>query len=132
MNNLESGKELIFTAGRIKNRDLEVARQEDDFNMVVRRAQEVVELTLKGALKILGIEYPKVHDVAKIFAETAKKKLGKIDSEVLNKITYISARLSEDRIPSFYGDRTYSNEEAEEAYRDALFVFEKTKEILRI
>ena len=57
------GKELIQSAERILKRDLEDAFKEKDYNMTVRRAQEVVEFTLKGALKIFGIEYPKVHDI---------------------------------------------------------------------
>jgi len=58
MNNREKGEVLISRAERVIKRDLEGALQEDDFNMAVRRAQESVELVLKGALKTLGIEYP--------------------------------------------------------------------------
>lgn len=76
MNNREKGEELFLRAERIIKRDIRGALQEDDFNMVVRRAQESVELTLKGALMILGIEYPKVHDVGKVFSEVVERKIG--------------------------------------------------------
>ena len=78
MNNFESGKDLILTAKRIMERDLQEAWQDNDANIVVRRAQEVVELVLKGALKILGIEYPKIHDVGKIFEQMVKRKIGEL------------------------------------------------------
>ena len=74
MNDIESGKDLLSTAKRIMERDLQEAWEFNDDNLVVRRAQEVVEFALKGALKFLEVEYPKVHDVGKIFEQTLKKK----------------------------------------------------------
>ena len=132
MNNFESGKDLILTAKRIMGRDLQEAWQDMDDNMVVRRAQEVVELALKGALKILGVEYPKIHDVGKIFEQTVKRKIGEFDEEVMKRIVRISARLAEDRGPSFYGEKIFKREEAEEAYSNAKFVFDEVVRILRI
>jgi HEPN domain-containing protein len=35
------------------------------WNLVVRRAQEVVELALKGALQWAGLEVPRLHDVGR-------------------------------------------------------------------
>jgi HEPN domain-containing protein len=132
MNNFESGKDLILTAKRIMERDLQEAWQDNDANIVVRRAQEVVELVLKGALKILGIEYPKIHDVGKIFEQMVKRKIGEFDEEVMERIVRISARLAEDRGPSFYGEKIFKREEAEEAYSDAKFVFDKVVRILKV
>ncbi len=132
MNNIESGKDLIFTAKRIMERDLHEAWSGGDYNFVVRRAQEVVELTLKGALKFLGVEYPKVHDVGRIFEETVKKKVQPFDRETLSAIVRISARLAEDRAPSFYGEKIFQRAEAEEAYSDARFVHDEVAKLLRI
>lgn len=131
MNNREKGEELFLRAERIIKRDIRGALQEDDFNMVVRRAQESVELTLKGALTILGIEYPKVHDVGKVFGEVVERKIGGVNRSTLERIVHISAQLSEDRAPSFYGERSYGKEEAEEAYHGALFVLNAVKEMLK-
>ena len=94
MNNREKGKALILRAERVIKRDLEGAVQDGDFNMVVRRAQEAVELVLKGALTLLGIEYPKIHDVGKVFADVVQRKVGTMESEILEKIIHISTRLS--------------------------------------
>ena len=132
MNNLESGKDLISTAMRIMGRDLREAWEEEDYNLVVRRAQEVVELTLKGALKFLAVEYPKVHDVGKIFQETVKKKVRVFDGKVLSRIVRISSRLAEDRAPSFYGEKIFKRMEAKEAYSDAKLVHTEVVKLLGI
>jgi len=98
--------------------------------MVVRRAQEAVELSLKGALLELGIEYPKVHDVGRVFADAVRKKCLDLDDVTLARITDISAMLSANRAPAFYGDRVYRRGEAEEARREGLFVVEEVSKIL--
>jgi HEPN domain-containing protein len=55
--NKEVGMRLIEKAGEILHRDLNSAWMACDYNMTVRRAQEVVELALKGVLEILGVDY---------------------------------------------------------------------------
>ncbi len=40
------------------------------------------------------------------------------------KIIRISARLAEDRGPSFYGEKIFNREEAAEAYSNAKFVYD--------
>ena len=70
----EVGKKLIRESERILRRDVPSALDEGDFNIVVRRAQEVVELALKGALKMLGVDFPKVHDVAPVFSQQIRQK----------------------------------------------------------
>lgn len=57
MNNLETGEKLLAEA----RLDLERVREEYNqgrWNRVVRAAQEAVEHSLKGLLKMMGIEYP--------------------------------------------------------------------------
>jgi HEPN domain-containing protein len=65
--NKELGERLIDEAERICKWDLKTAIEKEDWNLAIRRSQEVVELSLKGALKFLGIDYPKAHDVGFIF-----------------------------------------------------------------
>ena len=69
MSSREEGEKLLREAERILQREAEGALSEADFNIAVRRAQEAVELCLKGALKMLGVEYPKIHDVGSLFSE---------------------------------------------------------------
>lgn len=52
MTNKESGIELINVAQQIFETDVDNALRNKSYNLVVRRSQEVVELALKGALKI--------------------------------------------------------------------------------
>lgn len=130
MNNHEKGEALISRARRIVSIDLEGAMRAGDFNMVVRRAQEAVELALKGALAELGIEYPKVHDVGGVFADAVRKKVGDVDIGKLARIGQISTRLSEVRAPAFYGEKLYDETEAMESRQDALFVLEVLMEML--
>jgi HEPN domain-containing protein len=130
MNNREKGEELIARAEGIIEREISGALEDEDFNMVVRRAQEAVELTLKGALTVLGVDYPKVHDVSRVFRDVVQRKAGGLNRDLLERIIRISVRLSEDRTPSFYGDRSYGRVEAEEASQGARFVYNTVKELL--
>ena len=50
------------------------ALNRQSWNVAIRRAQEVVELSLKSLLKILGVEYPRVHHVAPLFPGRQWKK----------------------------------------------------------
>jgi len=53
-----AGEQLLRESERILRRDAHAALGDADFNVAVRRAQEAVELALKGALKTLGVDYP--------------------------------------------------------------------------
>lgn len=128
----EEGLRLVREAESIFRRDAQGALREKDFNLAVRRAQEVVELTLKGALKILGVDYPKVHDVAPLFSEQLRQKRGIEDPEVLQRIEEISLWLAQSRTPSFYFERDYGTEDAEQALQDAAFVVFEVKKLLSL
>ena len=129
MNNFEKGNELIQEADRIFNREVNPVRdvslngvnkamEDQDYNLVVRRSQEVVELALKGALRILGIDYPKIHDVSDIFARRLKEKMIEFPEKHLEKIKEISMWLSESRAPPFYLEKRYQEEDAKQALND--------------
>lgn len=128
----DEGVRLIREAEGILRRDTQGALIERNFNMVVRRAQEAVELALKGALKILGVDYPKVHDVAPLFSEKLRQKWGTGDQEVLQRIEEISLWLAQSRTPSFYFEREYGIEDAEKAFNDGVFILTEVKKLLDI
>lgn len=130
--NKEVGMKLIEEAGEVRNRDLNSAWMARDYNMTVRRAQEVVELVLKGVLEILGVDYPKIHDVGDIFAEQVIKKSFLIEEDILERIQDISFWLAEARAPSFYLERDYTEEDAGKAFEDANFVYDEIKSALKI
>lgn len=122
----EQGKKLLQEAQFIFERDLKSAMDEGNHNIAVRRAQEAVELSIKGCLRILGIDYPKVHDAGFVFAREAGKRL-KLDTATISEIERISRWLAEARAPSFYVERDFSSEDAKKAFIDAAFVIEKIK-----
>lgn len=130
MTNKEAGERLIKQAGQILERDLKGAWLAKDYNMTVRRAQEVVELSLKGVLKILGVDYPKVHDVSIIFTEQAVAKHFPAGKDSIQKMAEISSWLAEVRAPSFYFEKDYTEADAQKAFEDATFVFKEIETVL--
>ncbi len=94
MNNTDLNGRLIQEAQMI----MEEARRAFDneaWNLVVRRSQEVVELSLKGLLKLMGVESPKTHDVSDTFAKICREKKIAIESEKLAEMQRISHQLAE-------------------------------------
>ena len=128
----EEGEKLVHESGRILEREVRGALNEGDFNLAVRRAQEAVELCLKGALKILGVEYPRVHDVAPLFSERVHQKSPTVDVDVLQRIESASLWLSQARAPAFYFEREYGRAEARQALEEAEFVLSEVARIPEI
>ena len=82
---------------------LEVLMQHEAYPDVVREAQEIVELVLKGMLRAVGIDPPKWHDVGQILLEHAGKFPLGLQAE-LPEFAIVSRRLRRDREAAFYGD----------------------------
>lgn len=130
ISNKELGQRLVAEASRICEWELRTAIENEDWNLAVRRSQEVVELSLKGALKLLGIDYPKVHDVGFIFLKEGKNKGVHIPEDTFLRIQEASKWLVEARGPAFYVEKNYSKEEAMKAYEDAIFVLKTIKNVM--
>lgn len=130
MTNREAGERLVREAQGIFQRDLQAAWNERDYNLVVRRAQEVVEIGLKGALRVLGVDYPKVHAVGPVFVEQMRRKGGRIPEETLTDIQRISAWLAGARGPAFYQERVYAEADARRALSEAGFVLDEVRRAL--
>lgn len=124
------GVRLIEQATAIFNRDVRAAYRSKDFNLTVRRSQEVVELALKGSLMVMGVDYPKIHDVAPVFSNLAKSKLGFEDQETLQEIERVSRWLVQARAPSFYLEHDYDDDNARRAMNDSKFVLDSIKVIV--
>jgi HEPN domain-containing protein len=69
----------------------------------VRESQELVELVLKGYLRLLGIDPPKVHDVGPFLFQYQEVLPGSIRGDV-PRLAEISKALRRERESSFYGD----------------------------
>lgn len=98
----------------------------------VRLSQECVELCLKSALKLVGIEYPKIHDVSPVL-EGVPDRFPSWFTDQLGFLSQASASLAEKREPSFYGseEELLAPEDliTEEEGRDAVSKATKTYEL---
>jgi len=128
MSNFELGSKLLNEAEEYYEEMLR-AYERGSWNVVVRRAQEVVELSLKGLLKIMGIEYPKEHDVGDVFERACGEKGIEVEAEALARIKRTSSRLARERAPAFYMDRVYSEGQAKEAKEGAEQVLGMAREL---
>jgi HEPN domain-containing protein len=121
MSNLDSGNNLMFMTHEYYD-ELLRAYDRKSWNVVVRHSQEVVELSLKSMLKIMGVEYPKSHDIATVFVRVCDEIGIKLEPELVIKIKDISEDLADKRSPAFYMERIYKQEDGEKAKADAEFV----------
>ncbi|MBD3414975.1 MAG: HEPN domain-containing protein [Candidatus Aminicenantes bacterium] len=106
------------------------------FSDVIRESQEIVELSLKGMLRFVGVEPPKIHDVGGLLLEH-KDKFSQDISKRLKKLAEISKRLRKERELAFYGDidfiptEEYTREDAKEAIKDTRMVTKAAKELIK-
>lgn len=121
MTNFESGEKLLKEAEEYFE-EMVSAYKRGSWNIVIRRAQEVVELSLKGVLKIMGVEYPKVHDPARFFIETLDLRGIEVDEATRLKIEETSADLADKRAPAFYFEKEYNEAEASKAKQGVEFI----------
>jgi HEPN domain-containing protein len=110
-----------------------------DYPLTVRRAQETVELSLKAALRFLGIEYPREHDVRDVFLEAVKSRSipewFKAEAEFMGNI---SSNLAMKRGLAFYGDEQslkppsslFTRADASEALQSAERVYENCRRLI--
>lgn len=103
---------------------LDLLLSKEAFSDVVREAQEIVELALKGMLRAVGVEPPKWHDVGSILQEHRDRFPNPVRDDV-DELARISAWLRDEREASFYGDddliptEAYGRSDGERAIADA-------------
>ena len=108
-----------------------------NYPYTIRACQEAVELSLKSALRTVGIEPPKIHDVGQILRKNANLFPEWFKKDI-NKVAAISRKLRKEREASMYGDEElsltpdeiYTEEDAREAVQDCDFVFQNCKRLL--
>ncbi len=107
------------------------AFEDGDHPVAVRRAQECVELSLKAALRSIGVEYPREHDVSKAL-EIVGDKFPEWFSAKIPRFMEISRDLSKKRGPAMYGyeanlapaSEIFDRKDGEDAITSARDVFE--------
>ena len=108
------------------------------FAFSVRLSQEAVELSLKAALRFLGIDFPKWHDVGNIFLKENDRFPDFFQNNIL-KIASISKSLSNKRELAMYGDdkndkspsSLFNEKNAKDALRDAEYCLEKVENLCK-
>jgi hypothetical protein len=115
---------------------LDLLLKKGAYSDVVREAQEIVELCLKGMLRYVGIEPPKYHDVGPLIIEHETRFKG-IPSQEILRIAKISKELRKERELAFYGDidfiptEEYTLKDAKEAIKGTNFVMEIAKRMMQ-
>jgi len=114
---------------------LDLLFKKDAFSDVIRESQEIVELSLKGMLRFIGVEPPKIHDVGGLLLEHEDKFPEDIVKQ-LKKLADISKRLRKERELAFYGDidfiptEEYTKQDAKDAINDTQLVVSAAKKLI--
>jgi hypothetical protein len=116
MHNPDLARDYLRRA-EVRLEALNVLVEGESWADVVREAQEIVELTLKGLLRSCGIDPPRIHDVSGILLAERERLPGNLQDDV-EVLAEASRQLRRDRELAFYGaeDLTpsgfYSEEDA--------------------
>lgn len=114
----------LFRGANWAFQDMGRALEQGEWNIAIRRAQEVVETTLKGLLTLMGADYPKEHDPSKVFARIVRERGLEVPDEILKEIQTLSADLTRKRAPAFYFEVDIAPEEARLAAEGAAKVWQ--------
>ena len=126
MKNRDLARDYIMRANH-RLAAVEVLFERKAYADVVRECQELVELCLKGLLRIARVEVPRVHDVGQLLLDT-KGRLPKGIAPHVEALAAISKNMRRDRELSFYGSEDltpsdfYQLEDAKKAIEDARWV----------
>jgi HEPN domain-containing protein len=120
---------------RVRLTILPVLFDADAHSDVVREAQEIVELALKGMLRQAGVEPPHWHDVGGLVRQHADR-FPAVGAEDIDRLARASAWLRKEREFAFYGDidflptEQYDAATAERAIADARFTVDAAARVI--
>jgi len=123
MQNQSLASDYVHRA-EVRLQALEVLFNAESWADVVREAQEVVELALKGLLRACAVDPPRVHDVSEVLRAQRDRLPAAIRDQV-EPLAAISRDLRRDRELAFYGaeDLTpsgfYTRQDAQRAFDGA-------------
>ena len=134
MNNLTLAQSYLIKA-RLRLPLLSSLLDAGGYSDVVREAQEIVELALKGMLRQVGVEPPKWHDVGPFLLEHRSRFPPEVAPE-LETLAEISRWLRREREIAFYGEvdliptEQYTRQDAERALADAQKVVQAASRVI--
>jgi HEPN domain-containing protein len=127
MRNRELARDYVHRAS-VRLGAVDVLFEARSWADVVRESQEVVELALKGLLRHVGVEAPRIHDVSDVLLAEEAKLPRALRGDKVARLAAVSRDLRRDRELAFYGaeDLTpstfYSQDDATTAREGARFV----------
>lgn len=95
-----------FQKARKRLRALGTLLEDEAYSDVIREAQELVELAVKGMLRFVGVEPPKQHDVGPLLLQH-RDRLPALVADVAERLAELSRRLRKEREFAFYGDEDF-------------------------
>ncbi len=134
MKNRDLAADYIRRA-EIRLRALDVLFDAESWADVVRESQEAVELALKGLLRRVGVEAPRLHDVSDVLLSERARLPAALAARV-EEMAAVSRGLRRDRELAFYGaeDLTpstfYSRDDATRALDGARMVVSAVRPLI--
>ena len=101
MRNDALGADYVRRAA-VRLRALDTLFDGESWADVVREAQEIVELTLKGLLRLCHVDPPRIHDVSDVLL-AERDRLPAALQPHLDELVSVSRQLRRDRELAFYG-----------------------------
>ncbi|MCS7136771.1 MAG: HEPN domain-containing protein [Candidatus Caldarchaeum sp.] len=113
------------------------ALDEGHYAYAVRQSQEAVELLLKAALRLAGVEPPKWHDVGPVLRRE-RERFPEWFRDMVDDLASISRSLSRERELAMYGDEDlkippdelYVRKDAEKALADVELVLRAVQRLM--
>ena len=115
---------------------VDLLMQEEAYSDVIRETQEAVELALKGMLRQIGVEPPKVHDVGGLICEYRDKFPTAVAARA-ESLAAVSKWLRKEREFAFYGDvdfiptLEYTRRDADRAKADLELVLRAARQVIQ-
>ena len=103
MRNPELAADHVRRAG-VRLRAVNTLYEAESWADVVRESQEVVELALKGLLRAVGVDPPRVHDVAGVLEENRSRLPAALTDDAVARLCTASRDLRRDRELAYYGE----------------------------
>ena len=114
---------------------LYILQKKRAYSDVIREAQEIVELALKGILRQVGVEPPKWHDVGSLLVQHSGRFEHKIALRI-PRMAEASEWLRGERELSFYGDtdfiptEEYGQGDGQRAIEEAAFIIQTARWVI--
>jgi len=137
LNNIVLAKSYLRQArDRLKHAEEEL--ESGNYIYVVRQCQEAVELSLKAALRLVGVEPPKWHDPGPVLRRE-RNRFPEWFREHIDEFASISRSLRKERELAMYGDEEagipaeelYTRYDAEQALNMAKKILEYVEKLLQ-